>query len=251
MSSDWTRRQLLTGIVASSLLPQVAWGLGTASRFHVAEIDLGQGSLKRPMAWKRMLHEIIQATSIEADPVTVAVDPKDPALFEHPFAVLVGKDALPVLEDEAVHQLRRYLSYGGFLLIDDASGTGTGAFARSARELVRRIFPTRALSPLPGDHAIYRSFFLIDKPLGRTAGTGVIEGIQLGPTAPLMFCPCDLSGALDSGIDGRNATPLAGGESQRRETVKLGINLAMYALTSNYKHDIAHVVELMREGRIE
>jgi hypothetical protein len=44
---------------------------------------------------------------------------------------------------------------------------------------------------------------------------------------------------------------LAGGEAQRREAIKLGINLAMYALTSNYKHDIAHVVELMREGRLE
>ena len=66
-----------------------------------------------------------------------------------------------------------------------------------------------------------------------------------------MFCPCDLSGALDRGVDGRNTIPLAGGDRQRREAVKLSINLALYALTSNYKHDIAHVVELMREGRIE
>ena len=38
---------------------------------------------------------------------------------------------------------------------------------------------------------------------------------------------------------------------QRRESIKLGVNLVMYALTSNYKHDTAHVLELMREGRIE
>ena len=73
----------------------------------------------------------------------------------------------------------------------------------------------------------------------------------MGPTAPLIFCPCDLSGALDRSVDGRDTTPLAGGEMQRREAVKLSINLALYSLTSNYKHDIAHEVELMREGRIE
>jgi hypothetical protein len=92
---------------------------------------------------------------------------------------------------------------------------------------------------------------LLDTPVGRTRGTGVLEGVQLGPTTPLVFCPCDLSGALDRSTDGRNKLPLAGGELQRREATKLAINLALYALTSNYKHDIAHVVELMREGRLE
>jgi hypothetical protein len=42
-----------------------------------------------------------------------------------------------------------------------------------------------------------------------------------------------------------------GGESQRREAIKLGINLVLYALTSNYKKDQAHVRQLMKEGRLE
>jgi len=251
MPLEFTRRQLLAGMGAGLLSPQMALGFGAASRFHVAEIDLGPHSLHRPQAWKRMLHEIIQATSVEADPKVVRVKPSDPDLFEHPFAVLVGRKALPTIEDEAVHQLRRFLAYGGTLVIDDASGSGKGAFADSVRALSRRIFPTRPLSPLPGDHAIFRSFFLLDRPMGRTQGNGTLEGVQVGPTAPLIFCPCDLSGALDRSEDGRNTTPLAGGEMQRREAVKLSINLALYSLTSNYKHDIAHEVELMREGRIE
>lgn len=250
MPPDFSRRQLL-GLGAGLLCPPVALGFGPASRFHVAELDLGSHSIHRPQAWKRMLHEIIQATSIEADPRVARVKPSDPGLFEHPFAVLVGRKAMPRFEDDAVHQLRRYLAYGGTLFIDDASGSGKGGFAESARALSRRIFPTRPLSPLPGDHAIYRSFFLLERPIGRTQGNGTLEGVQVGPTAPLIFCPCDLSGALDRSEDGRNTTPLAGGEMQRREAVKLSINLALYSLTSNYKHDIAHEVELMREGRIE
>ena len=251
MSPDLTRRELLAAALAGALVPGSAMGFGSAGRFHVAEIDLGEFSLHRPQAWKRMLHEIIQATSIEADPRVVRVKPSDTNLFEHPFAVLVGRHALPPLPESAIHQLRRYLAYGGTLIVDDASGSGKGPFAASIRSLARQIFPTRPLSPLPGDHAVYRSFFLLDRPVGRTQGNGTLEGVQVGPTAPLIFCPCDLSGALDRTEDGRSTTALSGGEMQRREAVKLSINLALYSLTSNYKHDIAHEVELMREGRIE
>jgi hypothetical protein len=42
-----------------------------------------------------------------------------------------------------------------------------------------------------------------------------------------------------------------GGETQRREAIKLGINLVVYALTANYKRDQAHVKQLMKEGRLE
>ena len=251
MLDSLTRRRLLMGLAAVGMSPLPAWSFGSAVRFHVAELQLGSQTIHRPEAWKRLLHEIIQATSVEADPTVVQVAPDDPGVFEHPFCALVGREGFEPLSDASIYQLRRYLSYGGFLLIDDASGTGTGAFAQSVRRMVQRIFPTRPLSPLPRDHALYRSFFLLDRPVGRTRGTGVVEAIQLGPTAPLMFSTCDLSGALDRTVDGRNRNALAQGELQRREAVKLGINIALYSLTSNYKHDIAHVVELMREGRLE
>ncbi|MFN7144567.1 MAG: hypothetical protein ACK4YP_12385, partial [Myxococcota bacterium] len=62
----------------------------------------------------------------------------------------------------------------------------------------------------------------------------------------------DLSGALDRRPDGSDAYPCTpGGELQRREAVKLAVNLMMYGLTSNYKQDQAHVEQLIREGRLE
>ncbi len=193
MLDSLSRRRFMIGLTALGMCPLPAWSFGSAVRFHVAELKLGNQTIHRPEAWKRLLHEIIQATSVEAEPTVVQVAPDDPALFEHPFCVLVGSQGFEPLSDASIYQLRRYLSYGGFLLIDDASGTGTGAFAQSVRRMVRRIFPTRQLSPLPRDHALYRSFFLLDEPVGRTRGTGVVEAVQLGPTAPLMFCTCDLS----------------------------------------------------------
>ncbi|RME25997.1 MAG: DUF4159 domain-containing protein, partial [Deltaproteobacteria bacterium] len=162
-----------------------------------------------------------------------------------------GSGALPELSEAAAENLVRFLSYGGFLLVDDASGVPGGALSRSVTALARRLFPTRPLSPLPGDHSIFRSFFLLDRPVGRVDLVPALEGVTVGPITPLVFCGNDLSGALDRGPDGRNRYPVVpGGEYQRREALKLGVNIVMYALTSNYKHDIAHVAELIREGRL-
>ena len=108
------------------------------------------------------------------------------------------------------------------------------------------------MAPLPGDHSLYRAFFLLDRPVGRVAISEVLEGVTLGPVTPIVYCPNDLSGALHRGEDGRDRFPVVpNGELQRKEAIKLGVNLVMYSLTSNYKHDQAHVLELMRDGKLE
>ena len=254
MPHEPTRRQAIAGLGAALLASRArpAMALGAASQLDVAEIMLPSGSTSRPAAWSRMLYELIQTTSVEANPQAVQLAPDDPALFAHPFSVLVGVDGFDPLSDRAVEQLRRYLAYGGFLLLDDGTGSPDGPFAASVRRLCRRLFPTRPLSPLPGDHSVYRAFFLLDAPLGRVAVSDVLEGVTKGPTTPLVYCPNDLSGALDRGPDGTDRYPVVpGGGEQRRQAKKLGINLVMYSLTSNYKHDQAHVAELMRDGKLE
>ncbi len=242
----------LPSTLLGALLPRAAFALGDANRVDLAELTLSSGTLSRSAAWVRLLYEVIQTTSVEAFPRTVILEPGDPRLFEHPLAVMVGNDALPPLADEAIAQLARYVQYGGFLLLDDASGVADSAFDTSVRRLCSRLFPTRPLAPLPSDHSLYRAFFLIERPLGRLDLLPYLEGITVGEVTPIVYCRNDLSGALDRGPDGRNAHHVSpGGERQRREAVKLGINLVLYALTSNYKHDMTHVRQLMQDGRIE
>ena len=252
----WSRRSVLGSGAASALVGAAgspkAFALGAASRVDVAEIVLPSGTTSRPEAWRRLLFEVMQTTSVEVNPDAVQVAPDDPALFAHPFSVLIGTGELPELSPASVSQLVRYLTYGGFLFVDDATGAPDGPFSRSIRQLCNRMFPTRPLSPLPGDHSVYRSYFLLDGPQGRLKQTNVLEGVTAGPITPLVYFGDDLSGALDRGSDGRDRYPVVpGGAYQRREALKLGVNLVLYSLTSNYKHDIAHVMELLREGRLE
>jgi hypothetical protein len=246
------KRRNLLKCLGLGVLPFPAWSFGKSSKMGVAQLDLGAGTLLRPTAWARLLYEVQLTTSIETAATVVRLDPESPELFSHPFSVLVGDGRLPLLTETAVKKLRDYLTYGGFLFIDDSSGLEGSPFDGSVRSFLQQVFPTHPLVPLPSDHSLYRAFFLIDRPLGRVNTTPWLEGITLGETTRVVYCRNDLSGALARSPDGRNLFPVTpGGENQRREAVKLGINLMMYALTSNYKKDQAHVRQLMLEGRLE
>ena len=246
------RRELLAGGIAAGLTwPAKGAAFGGPSRVDLCELDLGAGTISRPNAWKRLLYEVMQTTSVECEARSVRVAPDDPELFQHPFSIVLGDGGFQQPENAAVEQLERYLQYGGFLLIDDTTGAD-GAFDTSVRDLVRRLYPTRPLGPLPPDHSLYRSFFLLRRPVGRVDRFSFLEGVTVGNVTPVIYCRNDLSGALDRGADGRPvASCVPGGESQRREALKLGINLVLYSLTANYKKDQAHVRQLMKEGRLE
>ncbi|MCB9762854.1 MAG: DUF4159 domain-containing protein [Alphaproteobacteria bacterium] len=246
------RRDLLLGVGAGLLLPRLGRALGDASKVDVVEITLPAGTTSRPEAWIRMLYELDQITSIETVNRVVQVGPEDPKLFDHPFAALVGDGAFPPLPEPAVEQLRRYITYGGFLFIDDTTGGRRSAFDDSVRRLCTRLFPTKPLYPLPADHSLYRSFFLLQRPVGRLDTFDHIEGISLGEITPVMYFRNDLSGALARGPDGRPLFAVVpGGDRQRGEAIKLSVNLMLYALTSNYKKDQAHVKQLIEEGRLD
>ncbi len=237
-------------LLASAALATL--GFGETSRVDLCELDLGAGTLSRPNAWKRLLYEVEQTTSVECETRSVRLSPEAPELFQHPFTVLLGDGAFPDVSDQGLEQLERYLQYGGFLLIDDTTAAEGGPFDEAVRNLVSRLFPTRPLGPLPPDHSIYRSFFLLRSPLGRVDRFPFLEGVTVGNLTPVVYCRNDVSGALDRGNDGRPThSCVPGGETQRREALKLAINLVLYSLTANYKKDQAHVRQLMKEGRLE
>jgi hypothetical protein len=237
---------------AGALWPRRARAFGDATLVDIAELDLGAGTLSRPNAWKQLLYDMTQSTSVECRPGSVVVAPDDPLLFEHPFAVLVGDGAFAQPSDAAIEQLAQYLAYGGFLFVDDTTGADATGFDAAVRRLCDRLFPTRPLTAIPGDHPVMRSFFLLDTARGRLADHPRMEGVTVGTQCPLMYNRNDISGALDRTDDGRyrNAC-VPGGESQRREARKVGINLMMYALTADYKNDQAHVKQLMSEHRLK
>ncbi len=194
-----------------------------------------------PSAMASFLDEVRRRTSIDAAQDAVPIDLPRQDLFEHPFLYLSGRYEFEMPGEKEIEKLRRHLTYGGFMLVDDGLGLQNEGFGRVARALIERLFPRQPLEPLPRDHAVFRSYYLIRTIGGRQAESQDVEGVQMGIFTPVIYCRNDLGGAWARRPDGNWAEECSpGGEPQRRAAFHLGVNIALYAMTGNYKHDLIH-----------
>ena len=102
MPADWTRRQILAAAGASAAtltLPGRVAAFGTPSMLDIADLVIPGTSVHRPGAWKRLLFEVIQTTSVEASPVTVEVEPENPALFERAGKMMGQPGVITVIRE--------------------------------------------------------------------------------------------------------------------------------------------------------
>src|SRR5437870_13725344 len=99
-----------------ALAARRALAFGEAARLVFAQVRHGGRWDPRPDGLSRLAWEISRRTSIETSPAVKALGLADPELYRYPFAVISSDQAFPAPADNEIAQLRRYLSYGGFLL---------------------------------------------------------------------------------------------------------------------------------------
>ncbi len=249
-----SRRSLLQALVAggaAALLPKGARAFGDAARLVFAQARHGGRWDPRPGGLGRLAWEIARRTSIETSPVPHPLGMADPDLFRYPLVTLSSDSAFPLPGEAELSALRRYLAYGGLLLLDDASGAPGGGFQMSARALLKATLPSSNIVKVARDHVIYKSFYLLDGPAGRVAATPDLEAIELGGRLAVLYSGNDLCGALAKDSLGSwemEVTP--GGEMQREKAIRLGVNIAMYAMCLDYKEDQVHIPFIMKRRRI-
>ncbi len=188
------------------------------------------------------MEELMARTSVEAASARREVTLADNDLFNYPFLYLAGRYEFEPFSPEEIETLRRFLTYGGFLLIDDALGQQGYGFDKAVRRELQRIFPGNEFKRLPPGHAALRSYYLLRRIGGVRIVNPNLEGINVGTATPVIYCQNDLGGAWERDQVGQwiNAyTP--GGEAQRKDAFHLGINIILYAMTENYKEDLIHV----------
>jgi hypothetical protein len=98
-----------------------------------------------------------QLTSLKVDPNGRVIELTDDALFDYPFIYMVEPGDLYFSEEE-VRALRRYLTQGGFLMVDDF--WGEDEWANFYRE-IKRVFPDREPVELPLEHPIFHCVYSI------------------------------------------------------------------------------------------
>jgi uncharacterized protein DUF4159 len=212
-------------------------------QFVFAQIKYRGGDWNpHPLAVSPLMEELMLRTSVEAATVRREVNLADRDLFNYPFLYLTGKYEFDPFTQEEIDILRRFLSYGGFLLIDDALGQQGYGFDKAARREMQRILPGNEFKRLPGGHAALRSYYLMRRIGGVRMVSPALEGINIGNSTPVVYCQNDLGGAWERDQLGNWTNPCTpGGEEQRRDAFHLGINLILYAMTENYKEDLIHV----------
>ena len=229
-----------------------ARAIGKSSKFRFGHLQVGGNSNPRPNALRRVLWELEKRTSIVVDLESPLVTPTSPELHETPVLYLAGDREFDLPSKDGIEALRRFLTFGGFLIVDSAEGSTDGAFDASVRRLVGAIFPP----PHPGldvvspDHVVYKSFYLLDRPLGRLALSPMMEAVMRDDRMVVAYVQNDMGGAWSRDNFGNYEFQCEpDGERQREMSFRMGVNLVMYALCLDYKADQVHVPFIMKRRR--
>jgi len=203
-----------------------------------------------PTAIGSLLSQVARRTSIEINREPLQIRLSDPNLYRYPFIYMAGNEKFEPFSQKKLHRLRDYLSYGGFILIDDNSAEANSKFDVSVREMIEALFPQVPLQKISRDHSIFRSFYLINRVIGRTEINPYLEGINIKGRTVLIYSSNDLGGAWARDKLGQwTYNIIGGGGSQRQLTIRLGVNIVMYALTLDYKKDMVHLPTILERLR--
>jgi hypothetical protein len=186
------------------------------------------------------------AVDIEADELVFF-----PLLY---WPIIAGE---PPPSPQAVGKLNRYLETGGTILFDtrDGAGAAAGAFgdaapAAAALQQLSAGLKMPPLVPIPPDHVLTKSFYLLHEfpgrwNLGRLWVEPAEDHVNDGVSSIIVGAN-DWAAAWAVDDEGRPLfAAVPGGEPQREMAFRFGINLVMYVLTGNYKSDQVHVPAIL------
>ncbi|MBI4512805.1 MAG: DUF4159 domain-containing protein [Gemmatimonadetes bacterium] len=124
-------------------------------RLAIARLHYGGGGdwYANPSSLPNLLKAIRERTGLPAAEREVTVTPLSPDLYDYPYLYMTGHGNVH-FTDEELEALRRYLVAGGFLHGDDNYGMD-----ESFRREMRRLFPDKALVPIPADHPVYHILY--------------------------------------------------------------------------------------------
>ncbi len=181
----------------------------------------------------------------------------------------------PVLEtsqelpEAALAKIDAFMKQGGLIIFDTrdyGSGLPTGmAMAGERGPALQRLIgklDIPRLEPVPDDHVLTKSFYLLQTFPGRWDGGQLwveaqersedgAEGDssrarQADGVSSIMITPNDFASAWALDDSGTPIYPVVpGGERQREMALRTGVNIVMHALTGNYKADQVHVPALL------
>ncbi|MEM8949121.1 MAG: DUF4159 domain-containing protein [Pseudomonadota bacterium] len=194
-------------------------------------------------------------TAVEAgDPLAVNLNVDDLNLY--PLLYWPIPPEHPDISKRVRDRVDAYLRQGGMILFDTGDAGSLipgqrqgGAGEQRLRELLYGI-NLPPLEPVPEDHTLTRSFYLLQDFPGRWTGRPVWvdrpePSVNDGVSSVIIGSHgWSQAWAIDS-FTMPMFPVMPGGERQREMAIRFGVNLVMYALTGNYKTDQVHIPALL------
>ncbi|RWN49313.1 MAG: DUF4159 domain-containing protein [Mesorhizobium sp.] len=207
---------------------------------------------------------LVEKTALEpGEPAGVDIS-RDELSF-YPLIYWPIDPAAPMPSQAAIARVDAYMQQGGTVLFDtrDQFANGIGADSTSpATERLRDILGNLnvpPLEPVPSDHVLTKSFFILPEFPGRFAGSPLWVEASLDASnaenrpvrtgdgvSPIMITANDFAGAWAVDENGDALLPTVPADPmQRIYALRAGVNIMMYMLTGNYKSDQVHVPILL------
>ena len=250
MAFPFSRRTLLRSLPFLGL-GRESLAFGEGARFVPGVAQHGGRWDGRLSGLRRLAWELQRRTSVEVVPeARPCLRSTSPRLFDHPFLYFGGDGEFPALSAPEVEALRRYLTFGGFLVADANDGSGGRGVRHELPPGAGEGAARAALEPVPSTHVLFKTFY----PAGLGAGTALPPAaaaqVNLGKRAAVVYSQNDLAGAWERDESGAYAYEVSpGGEPQRELAVRVGINVCMYALCLDYKDDAVHLPLILKKRR--
>ncbi len=244
---------LLIAVVLVALVPRSSGAFGEEGAFNPRILLTGNARWEgaRTTAPGRWSEELVRRTSAPARLIPTTVRADAPVLLAEPFVVWGGETDIAPLTSREIAGLRRFLALGGVMFVDDFD-PDVGAFGKAAKRELARVVPDGAPVPIGTENVVFRSFYLLRKPMGRVEGPLKLDVIMRGGQPQIIFSANDLLGALARSSSGTHPFSIVpSGEPGREQATRFAVNIAMYVLCSNYKDDQVHAPFLMRRRRTE
>jgi Domain of unknown function (DUF4159)/Aerotolerance regulator N-terminal len=248
---------------AASVSPRDTGAALTTRLAYVASGDARVDEVSR-QGLTSLSRVLARRTSLTpGDPV--GIDPARDELSFYPLLYWPIVASQPQPPHAAIAKAALFMKQGGTIVFDthDALASRPGDPPTPEAKWLRALLDgvdVPELEPVPADHVVTKTFYLIDGFVGRyTTGATWIEALPPAPAdggprparagdsvSPIVITANDLAAGWASDPDGDSLySLLPGGERQHELALRGGVNLMMYTLTGNYKSDQVHVRDLL------
>ncbi|MEO9340212.1 DUF4159 domain-containing protein [Mesorhizobium sp. SB112] len=207
---------------------------------------------------------LVDKTALEpGEPAGVDISTDELSFYPLIYWPVDPNAAMP--SEDAIARIDAYMQQGGTVLFDTRDQYANGIDAGSASPSTERLrdilgsLNVPPLEPVPEDHVLTKSFFIMPEFSGRFNGSPL--WVEASPEAsnsdnrpvrtgdgvsPIMITANDFAGAWAMNQNGEPLLPTVPSDPmQRIYALRSGVNIVMYMLTGNYKSDQVHVPALL------